>query len=319
MRPLQWICTHRLKLSLIWPLLKTMAVGLLTGWLAFVCLRYLLPPPSATLLSRHASASDTKAYLDVLGVNLSANSAYLELLKHYLHGNFGRSWVNAESVSALVWRSFWLSVGLTLPGTLLAHALAIGCALMRRSSWLNLVVQCSSASGLLVCALLAQWLVCGPLFAAFGMDFSTFRSYLLHVMAPTLALTLALFGLQFSYYKALTHGHERARVLLAARGLGLRGWRLTLAGMRPLFGGILTRMGSSVPMQLVGGGVIIEIVFAVPGIGRRGLDAALANDAPVLVAITVLSALLLSVGVAMSDALARALDPRLNHGEARLA
>ncbi len=72
-------------------------------------------------------------------------------------------------------------------------------------------------------------------------------------------------------------------------------------------------------MQVIGGSVVVELVYAVPGIGRTGVNAALATDAPVLVAIAITSALALSACMAVGDALARFNDPRLGNPHVSLS
>lgn len=322
--------------SLVAPIARTLSVGLISGLIAFACLRFLLPAPSATLLSRHAESALVALFLDAHGANKPLLAAYFELLTNYVHGDFGFSWVNQVPVGPLIANALCLSLFLTLPGTLLAHALALTCALKSRydALWPAIFSQFSTATGVLICALLAQWLLCATwlnafgagtgasgasYFAPFGLVLDSAMAYFRSVTAPTLGLVLALFGAQFSYYRALMHTPERHRTLLAARSLGLHGWRLLLTSVRPSLSGLLSRLGSSVPMQVIGGSVVVELVFAVPGIGRTGVNAAMAADAPVLVAIAITSALALSACMAAADALARLNDPRLGNPHASLS
>ncbi len=324
-------------ISFVAPIVRTLSVGLVSGLIAFACLRFLLPAPSATLLSRHAETLTVSLFLDAHGANKPLLAAYFELLANYARGDFGNSWVNQVPVGPLIANALYLSLFLTLPGTLLAHALALACALKSRydAHWPAFFSQFSTATGVLICALLAQWLLSATwfntfapgidgaegvsYFAAFGLVLDSVAAYFRSVAAPTLGLVLALFGAQFSYYRALINTPERSRTILAARSLGLRGWRLTLAGVRPSVSGLLSRLGSSVPMQVIGGSVVVELVYAVPGIGRTGVNAALATDAPVLVAIAITSALALSACMAVGDALARLNDPRLGNPHVSLS
>ena len=266
------------------------------------------------------------------GVNKPLLSAYFELLKNYARGDFGYSWVNQVPVGPQIAKALALSLFLTLPGTVLAHALALTCALRSRydAFWPALFSQFSTATGLLICALFAQWLLCatwlnafGPggamYFAPFGLVLNSSGEYFRSITAPTLGLVLALFGAQYSDYRALMHTPERARTILAGRSLGLRGWRLLVASLRPSVSGVVSRLGSSVPMQVIGGGIVIELVFAVPGIGRTGVNAAMAADAPMLVAIAITSTLALSACMAAADALAHLADPRLGNAQAGLS
>lgn len=65
---------------------------------------------------------------------------------------------------------------------------------------------------------------------------------------------------------------------------------------------------------LIGGSVIIETVFSIPGMGQLGYDAVLARDYPVVLALLTVSALLTLAGILLSDILLAAVDPRIAFG-----
>ena len=62
---------------------------------------------------------------------------------------------------------------------------------------------------------------------------------------------------------------------------------------------------------LVSGSVVIEYVFAWPGIGRLGYEAILARDYPVVLTLNLFAAALTLAGTLISDLLYAAADPRL--------
>lgn len=63
--------------------------------------------------------------------------------------------------------------------------------------------------------------------------------------------------------------------------------------------------------ELIGGSVLIESVFAWPGLGLLTKDAALSVDIPLLVAITLLASVLVVLGNLLADVLYRVMDPRV--------
>jgi peptide/nickel transport system permease protein len=65
---------------------------------------------------------------------------------------------------------------------------------------------------------------------------------------------------------------------------------------------------------LIGGSVIIETVFSIPGMGQMGFDAVLARDYPVVLALLTVSSLLTLIGILLSDILLAAVDPRIAFG-----
>jgi peptide/nickel transport system permease protein len=65
---------------------------------------------------------------------------------------------------------------------------------------------------------------------------------------------------------------------------------------------------------LIGGSVIIETVFSIPGMGQLGFDAVLARDYPVVLALLTVSSLLTLFGILFSDILLAMVDPRIAFG-----
>jgi peptide/nickel transport system permease protein len=62
---------------------------------------------------------------------------------------------------------------------------------------------------------------------------------------------------------------------------------------------------------LIGGAVVIETIFAYPGMGRLGYEAVLERDYPMLVALNFVVAALVLLGNLISDLLSAAVDPRV--------
>ena len=75
----------------------------------------------------------------------------------------------------------------------------------------------------------------------------------------------------------------------------------------------VTMLGLIVP-GLIGGSVIIETIFAWPGIGRLGYEAILSRDYPVVITLNFIAALLTLVGTLLSDLLYMVVDPRIRLG-----
>ena len=65
---------------------------------------------------------------------------------------------------------------------------------------------------------------------------------------------------------------------------------------------------------LIGGSVIIETIFSIPGMGQLGYEAVLARDYPTVLALLTVSALLTLLGILLSDLLLAVVDPRIGFG-----
>jgi peptide/nickel transport system permease protein len=75
---------------------------------------------------------------------------------------------------------------------------------------------------------------------------------------------------------------------------------------------LLTLAGFLIP-RLVGGSLLVEAIFNVPGLGSLLFDAILSRDLPVVLALTLLSGLATLLGTTASDVLILWLDPRVRH------
>jgi peptide/nickel transport system permease protein len=76
---------------------------------------------------------------------------------------------------------------------------------------------------------------------------------------------------------------------------------------------IVTIMASIIP-GLVGGSIIIETLFSIPGIGQLSYDAVLARDYPIIMAVFTIGSVLTLFGILLSDLLLSVVDPRIAFG-----
>ena len=76
---------------------------------------------------------------------------------------------------------------------------------------------------------------------------------------------------------------------------------------------MVTILASILP-GLIGGSIIIETIFSIPGLGQLGYEAVLARDYPIVMALFTVSALLTLLGILLSDLLLAVVDPRIAFG-----
>ena len=65
---------------------------------------------------------------------------------------------------------------------------------------------------------------------------------------------------------------------------------------------------------IIGGSVIIETIFSIPGLGQLGYESVLARDYPTIMALFSVSAVLTLIGILISDLLLSVVDPRIAFG-----
>jgi peptide/nickel transport system permease protein len=132
-----------------------------------------------------------------------------------------------------------------------------------------------------------------------------------HVTLPACVLGLASAAAMARFVRAglmRALGEEFVRAA-RARGVGARRV-LTVHAMRNAVLPVINLLGLSLPI-LVSGSLVVEVVFAWPGMGRLTYEAILAQDVPVVLATTLLATILVVVGSLLADLAMAAADPRI--------
>lgn len=102
--------------------------------------------------------------------------------------------------------------------------------------------------------------------------------------------------------------------MLFARARGEKGWHLFWNhGLRNVLLPALTLQFASVS-EIFGGSVLVEQVFSYPGLGQAAVAAGLGSDMPLLMAVTIVSALFVFCGNMIADILYQVVDPRIRRG-----
>jgi peptide/nickel transport system permease protein len=191
------------------------------------------------------------------------------------------------TVAAQAMPAYVLALGLVL-------LFAYGAALWGWPAWLRLPALGASGVG-------ADFLAPGPRLA----------DRVRHLLLP--AATLALIGAAGAarFVRAATIEALRHPAIRAARARGL-GERRVLArhALRNALLPVITLVGLQLP-ALFSGAVFVETIFAWPGMGRVAVEAVLARDYPVVMAVTAVFATLVVLGNLLADLGAVLADPRL--------
>jgi peptide/nickel transport system permease protein len=140
----------------------------------------------------------------------------------------------------------------------------------------------------------------------------TFGARLYHLFLPALTLAVSLAAILMRNLRAAIIGVINAEYVDFARAKGLR-TRIILFRhvLRNALISTITLFGLQIG-SLLGGGVITETVFAVPGAGRLMIDSIYGRDYPVLQGLTIALAVLVSLTFLVTDIVQAWLDPRIS-------
>ncbi|BAB50296.1 ABC transporter permease [Mesorhizobium japonicum] len=177
--------------------------------------------------------------------------------------------------------------------------------------WLGLVL-------IVVFAVDLRWLPIGGIetLASDKTGLDRVADIAIHLILPVAALGFIYLALYLRMMRAGMAEAWRQDFVLAARARGLSRRRVVLAHVaRNALLPLITMLGLQ-SAQMLGGSVVIESVFSVPGLGRLAQEAVASRDTPLLLGIILTSAVLVVVINLLVDIAYAFLDPRVGTGEA---
>lgn len=136
--------------------------------------------------------------------------------------------------------------------------------------------------------------------------------YAHHLSAPILCSTYTTFAALSRYMRTSMLENARQDYVRTAFAKGLHERVVVLKHvLRNSLIPIVTLLASILP-ALIGGSVIIETIFSIPGLGQLGYQAVLARDYPVVMALFAVSSILTLIGILIADLALAVVDPRIS-------
>lgn len=261
------------------------------------------------------------------GMDQSLLAQYWGWVNSMLHGNFGVSLISGESVVDLTKVSLPVTLELAIFATILGTIIGVGLGLLSASKPSGRRDLASQTLGIIFLAV-PSFVTATALVTVLANRFSYFPNALEYA-APWENLSLNLQQMLFpSLVLALTVAAPVLRTtrtalletssqdfIRTAEGKGLSRGRVM---WRHLLPNSLLPVVTMTGMQfgyLLGGAIIVEQIFAMPGIGRQVLTAILQRDYSVVQSTTLLIAIMFVFVNKGTDALYRRIDPRIGRSE----
>jgi peptide/nickel transport system permease protein len=322
-----WLCRRLLRSRLV-------LVGTLTA--LFVLVHVAVPDPKTIFLDPEAPPEAAAVRVEQLGLDRPLWVQYGRWVRRAIVLDLGASFHHGIPV--------WDRIAASLPYTLLlgavALALALGaavglalyCARWPRGAASRAVFAAATVLhavpsfwlGLMLLALTPRLLPAHPLGGAwspalqlaepgsvpFGMCLWDLAQ---HLLLPALTLGCAQWGGLLLVARASLLEVLQQDFIRAAHAKGLTPGRVLVAhGLRNALLPLCAVVGLHVP-ALVSGAVVVESVFAWPGMGSLLLDAIQQRDFPVVLGVGLLATVAVLAGSLLADLLVRLLDPRVTH------
>ena len=295
------------------------ATVVLVALLVFGLMRLLPGDPVLMLLGERARDETIAQMRTEMGLDRSVAVQFWEFVRHTAAGQLGDSITMRVPVMQLVRERLPVTLMLTGMAAALALLIAVPLAFLaaiRRGGIADLVIRVAAQIslsmpvfyiGLVLLITLAaglRWFPVGGIGSGFWENL-----YYLFLPALTLALSLSAILLRNLRESLIAVMHAEYVEFAIAKGLSPR---LVLGRhvLRNAWISTVTLLGLHVG-SLVGGAVITETVFAIPGAGRLMIDAIFARDYAVVQGLTMVLSILVSVVFLAVDAVQALLDPRV--------
>lgn len=287
--------------------------------LVFAAARLLPGDPLTAILGERATEEMVVKAKHELGLDQPLPVQFWIFLKDFFQGNLGDSINLKVPVARLISERMPVTLFLTLYAAVLAALLAIPLAFvaaLRKDTWADNLIRGVFQLGLSMpvfyiglqlLTLLGARLRWFPV-GGYG---NTFGEHLYYLFLPALTLGFNLAAILMRNLRASILEVLQAEYVDFARAKGLR--PSLILGKHVLRNALIstvTLFGLNIG-GLIGGAVITETVFAIPGVGRLMVDSIFGRDYPVIQGLTLTFALLVSLVFILTDVIHAQLDPRV--------
>lgn len=291
----------------------------------FVLANLLPGDPVLALLGEDATPESIAVWRAKLGLDQPLLVRYFDWLLNALQGDFGASYRTDEKVFDMILHRLPVTVEILVLTQIVALAIAVPCGIF--SAWrsgsnfdratmgtsLGLLSMPPFLIGILLIYLFSIQLGLLPATGYASLDEGILEN-LQSLLLPVLALALAEIPVYLRLLREDMMQTLQQDYIAVARAKGMPPRRILLFhALRPSSFSLITVVGVNIG-RLIGGAIIVEVLFALPGIGQLLIQSVYQQDFLVLQGIVLFVAVAFVLVNATVDLLYNFLDPRTSHG-----
>jgi peptide/nickel transport system permease protein len=291
--------------------------------IAFLLLHLVPGDPARTLLGVRATPARVAALDREWGLNLPLPVQYVDYVGRLLQGNLGTSVFYQAPVSQLIASALPVTLGMLAMGSVFGIAMAVPLAVLAATHAGRPADHVIRAVPLIGLGMPPFW-VGFILLLVFALTLSLFPvggwgdtlpQHLISLVLPALTVAAVMTPILVRSMRASLVEVLRSDFVTAARARGLSTWRVLFRHalrntLIPAVSVLAVNLG-----YLLGGTVIIENVFGLPGVGNLLLSGIFERDFDVVQSVTLIYALLVVIINIAADLAYARLDPRVVLGQ----
>lgn len=310
-------------------LIQALFIVFIVSLVVFLVMRLLPGDPVLMYLSQEQVESLTEEQIEQTKIKFGLDKPlmlqYVDWVNGIFHGDFGKSLFFREEVAELLAKRITITLHLGLIAFVVSNVLGISAGVLsalRRGKWVDLVVTIIANIGITIPIF---WLGI-LLIYAFGYKLgwlpihgytSPTEDFWLstrQIIMPVICLAIFVIGAaarqtRSSMLEVLHQDYVRTAWAKGLRERTLVAKHVLKNGLIP----IVTLMGMHLG-HIIGGAVLIETVFNIPGIGRLSVDAVMSLDYAVVQAVILITAIMIVLANLVVDISYGWLDPRIRYG-----
>lgn len=275
----------------------------------------LLPgDPGRMILGMGATAEDVAAYNHALGVDRPFLIRFADYIVNLFRGDFGVSYRSMMPVTDEISACFSYSLILAVAGSILAYLIGIPLGLISAVRQNGIIDVSGTILSMLLASIPQFWLGL-MMILLFSLNLKllptsgigSFKNYIMPVIVialPQAAVTSRL--TRASMLDCISQDYVRTA---KAKGLSRTVviWKHTFKNaLLPIISTLITSFGVS-----LGGTVVVENIFSIPGIGNLLLESIKSKDVPIVMAATILLSVIYCVFILIADIVVAYIDPRI--------
>ncbi|MEO6042428.1 MAG: nickel ABC transporter permease [Tepidiformaceae bacterium] len=308
-------------------LLALIPVVFIVSIVTFAFIHLLPGDPVVALMgpeAGNASPERIEARRHELGLDRALVVQYVDWVGNAVRGDLGVSAVTNQKVSEALSDRFPVTLHLALASLLVAVIIAVPAGITsayRRNTPLDRVLTILALTGvampsfwlgillILLFAVQFQWLPPSGFVSITTDPLECLR----HLVLPAIALGTVQSAVIMRQVRSSLLEVLREDYVRTARAKGLNERKVIVGhALRNAMLPVVTVVGIQVS-ALLGGSVVVETVFAMPGLGRYAVDAIFIRDYPVVQAVVLVTALIVVLSSLMTDLSYALLDPRIRY------
>lgn len=282
--------------------------------ICFILLSFLPSSPGRIILGNNAPEEAVEAVNERLGYNDPVLVQYVRYLANGLRGDFGESYTHSRPVFEILLPKFPTTAKLAVLATLVAVIIGVPIGVVSAVKQYSLADRLSTVLSLLAASvpsfffgvlmillfsLKLEWLPSNGL--------GTWRNYIM----PVLTLALPYAGMFSRLSRTMMLEVMQEDYIYTARAKGCSKLRVIFFhGLKNALMPVITQLGMSIA-GLLGGSILVEQVFGLPGFGSLILTATQSKDVPMIMGSTLFLSLIFMVIMLIVDVVYSLMDPRI--------